>query len=114
MNSNENWTKSYLSRASEIKSWSVIEDAELRARFTRNNVKVNVAQEGSFTCLTCTNFWPKEMVCFDELFCTLIKVQKQILLFTFEPKKKQNYFLIIALASKMGQIKKMKAFYYMY
>ena len=34
------------------------------------------------------------------------KFQKQILLFSFEPKNKRNYFLISALASKTGQIKK--------
>ena len=41
------------------------------------------------------------------------KFQKQIFLFSFEPKNKQNYFLNSALASKMSQIKKMKALYYM-
>ena len=40
------------------------------------------------------------------------KVQKQIFLFSFEPKNEQNYFLNSALASKMSQIKKMKALYY--
>ena len=40
------------------------------------------------------------------------KFQKQIFLFSFEPKNKRNYFLNSALASKMSQIKKMKAFYY--
>jgi hypothetical protein len=34
------------------------------------------------------------------------KFQKQIFLFSFEPKFKQNYFLISPLGSKMGQIKK--------
>ena len=37
------------------------------------------------------------------------KFQKQILLFWFEPKNKQNNFLISALASKMGEIKKIMA-----
>ena len=32
------------------------------------------------------------------------KFQKQIFLFSFEPKNKRNYFLNSALASKMGQI----------
>ena len=40
------------------------------------------------------------------------KFQKQILLFSFEPKNEQNYFLIFALASKTGHIKKIKALYY--
>ena len=40
------------------------------------------------------------------------KFQKQILLFSFEPKNKRNYFLNSALASKMSQIKKTKALYY--
>ena len=40
------------------------------------------------------------------------KFQKQIFLFSFEPKNDQNYFLNSALASKMSQIKKMKAHYY--
>ena len=31
---------------------------------------------------------------------------------SFEPKNEQNYFLIPALASKMGQMKKIKALYY--
>jgi hypothetical protein len=33
----------------------------------------------------------------------------QIFLFSFEPKNEQKYFLNSALASKMSQIKKMKA-----
>ena len=40
------------------------------------------------------------------------KFPKQIFLFSFEPKNKQNYFLNSALASKMSQIKKMKALYF--
>ena len=40
------------------------------------------------------------------------KFQKQIFLCSFEPKTEQNYFLNSALASKMSQIKKMKALYY--
>ena len=40
------------------------------------------------------------------------KFQKQIFLFSIEPKNEQNYFLNSALASKMSQIKKMKALYY--
>ena len=40
------------------------------------------------------------------------KIQKQILLFSFEPKNERNYLLNSALASKMSQIKKMKALYY--
>ena len=46
---------------------------------------------------------------------SLIKVskfQKQIFLFSFEPKTKRNYFLNSALVSKMSPIKKMKALYY--
>ena len=34
------------------------------------------------------------------------KFEKQILLFSFEPKNEQKSFLISALASKTGQIKK--------
>ena len=34
------------------------------------------------------------------------KFQKQIFLFSFEPKNEQNYFLISALASKNGSNKK--------
>ena len=37
------------------------------------------------------------------------KFQKQIFLFSFEPKNERNYFLNSALASKMSQIKKIKA-----
>ena len=40
------------------------------------------------------------------------KFQKQIFLFSFEPKNERNYFLNSTLASKMGQIKKKKALYY--
>ena len=40
------------------------------------------------------------------------KFQKQIFLFSFEPKNEQNYFMNSALASKMSQIKKLKALYY--
>ena len=40
------------------------------------------------------------------------KFQKQIVLFSFEQKNERNYFLNSALASKMSQIKKMKALYY--
>ena len=40
------------------------------------------------------------------------KFQKQIFLFSFEQKEEWNYFLNSALASKMSQIKKMKALYY--
>ena len=39
------------------------------------------------------------------------KFQKQILLFSFEPKNEQNYIVNSAVASKMNQIKKMKALY---
>ena len=41
------------------------------------------------------------------------KFQKQIFLFSFEPKNEQNYFLNSSLASKMSQIKKMKVRFYM-
>ena len=47
--------------------------------------------------------------------CSALKVnkfQKQIILISFEPKNKWNYFLNSALASKMSQIKKMEAFCY--
>ena len=37
------------------------------------------------------------------------KFQKQIIMFSFEPKNERNYFVNSALASKMGQIKKMEA-----
>ena len=37
-------------------------------------------------------------------FVKVSKFQKQIFLFSFEPKKEQNYFLISALASKNGSI----------
>ena len=40
------------------------------------------------------------------------KSQKQILKFSFEPKTEQKYFCIFALASKMGQIKKMIVHYH--
>jgi hypothetical protein len=40
------------------------------------------------------------------------KFQKQILLFSFEPKKERNYFLISTLASIMSQIKKIIMRYY--
>ena len=46
---------------------------------------------------------------------TLLKVSKsrmQILKFSFEPKNKGKYFCIFALASKVGQIKKMIAHYH--
>ena len=75
MNGHENWTVSFLSRASEIKSWTAIGNADLRARFRRHNVKVNISQYGSFRCLTCTNVWSNDMVCFDEFFCTRTKGQ---------------------------------------
>ena len=40
-------------------------------------------------------------------FVNVSKFQKQIFLFSFEPKDERNYFLISALASlKMDQIKK--------
>ena len=42
------------------------------------------------------------------------KLQKQIFLFSFEPKNKRNCFLNSALASKMSQIKKVKVLYYLY
>jgi hypothetical protein len=45
---------------------------------------------------------------------TIVKVSKswkQILKFSFEPKKEQKYFCISALASKMGQIIKVMAHY---
>jgi hypothetical protein len=45
-------------------------------------------------------------------FLKVSKFQKQILLFSFEPKNEQNYFLIFALASKTDHIKKIKALYY--
>ena len=37
------------------------------------------------------------------------KFQKQIFLFSFPPKNQQNYFLISALASEMGRIKKIES-----
>jgi hypothetical protein len=40
------------------------------------------------------------------------KFQKQIFLLSFEPKNELNYFLNSALASKISQIKKIKALYY--
>ena len=40
------------------------------------------------------------------------KFRKQIFLFSFEPKKERNYYLISALDCKMGQIKKMNSLYY--
>ena len=39
------------------------------------------------------------------------KFQKQIFLFSFEPKNERNILLNSTLASKMSQIKKMKALY---
>ena len=41
-------------------------------------------------------------------YAKVSKVQKQIFLFAFEPKKELNYFLNSALASKMSQIKKIE------
>ena len=41
----------------------------------------------------------------------VIKSRKQILRFSFEPKNELKYFCISALASKIGQIKKMEALY---
>ena len=46
------------------------------------------------------------------LIIKVVKFQKQIFLFSFEPKNEQNYFLNSALTSKMSQTKKMKALYY--
>ena len=40
------------------------------------------------------------------------KFHKQIFLYLIEPKNEQNYFLNSALASKMSQIKKIKALCY--
>ena len=40
------------------------------------------------------------------------KSQKQILKFSFEPKTERKYFCISALASKIGQIKKIMAHYH--
>ena len=45
-------------------------------------------------------------------FLKVSKCQKQIFLFSFEPKTKRNYFLNSALASKMSQMKKIKELYY--
>ena len=42
-------------------------------------------------------------------FVDVSKFQKQIFMFSFEPKNERNYFVNSALASKTGQIKKMKA-----
>ena len=39
-------------------------------------------------------------------FIKVSKFQKQIFLFSFEPKTERNYFLNSALASKMSQMKK--------
>ena len=50
--------------------------------------------------------------CFPMNSIMVSKFQKHNLLFSFEPKYERNYFLISALASKMGQIYKMKAPYY--
>ena len=38
--------------------------------------------------------------------------QKQIFLFSYEPKNERKYFLNSAIVSTMSQIKKMKAIYY--
>jgi hypothetical protein len=50
----------------------------------------------------------------DGAFSTLKvgKFQNQIFLPSFEPKNERNYFSNSAQASKMGQIKKIKALYY--
>ena len=40
------------------------------------------------------------------------RFQKPIFLFSFEPKNDQIFFLNFALASKMSQIKKMTALYF--
>ena len=42
------------------------------------------------------------------------KFQKQILLFSFEPKNERNYFLISALVSKSGSYQKNEGIYYTY
>ena len=55
-----------------------------------------------------------EMSVPDYLSVYLLKVskfQKQIFLFSLEPKNEWNYVFNSALASKMSQIKKMKALY---
>ena len=46
----------------------------------------------------CVNF-------FDLIHLKVRKFQKQIILFSFEPKNDQNHFLNSDLASKMSQIK---------
>ena len=48
--------------------------------------------------------WPFDKKLIFEL--KVSKSQKQILKFSFEPKNKQKYFCISALASKTGQIRK--------
>ena len=42
------------------------------------------------------------------LFVKVSKFQKQIFLFSFEPKNKRNYFLISTLASKNGSNQKIE------
>ena len=44
-----------------------------------------------------------------DMFLKVSIFQKQIFLFSIEPKNERNYFLNSALASKMSQIKQMKA-----
>ena len=54
-------------------------------------------------------------ICRIQIITSALKVskfQKQIFLFSFEPKDERNYFLISALASKNGLNKKMKALYF--
>ena len=52
------------------------------------------------------------MYIYEKPFLKVSKFQKQTFLFAFEPKNERNYFLNSALASKMSQIKKMKALYF--
>ena len=55
-----------------------------------------------------------DIICHIQVTCFLMvsKLQKQIFLFSFEQKHERNYFFNSALPSKMSQIKKMKAHYY--
>ena len=63
--------------------------------------------------LNCCESHTQLYFTFSALAIKVSKFQKPILLFSlFEPKNEQNYFLISTLASKMGEIKKMKALYY--
>ena len=64
------------------------------------------------TFLWCNEVKVTQYIYCDSKLLKVSKFQKQIFLFSFKPKNKQNYFLISTLASKNGSNKQMKALYY--